>query len=589
MQGPNMLFFKMIIAAGICAVTASQVFAQAPMPVDSVSPAAELVTVPPPADSPAVAPAAAVEPATAPVSPAPAPVEPSPAPAAPATPAPAPAAEPAAPAADKAAAKKESADEPKAAGAAGAEKMTGGINAGTVTVDGKQWTRIALCADIPLWKFGVGLDVELFLDDNGNISDKGWQFNPHDKIPSTIFRKLRYLRFNHENDKFFAKVGGLEGVTFGYGFVVNNFTNMLNYPSEKLLGAQVYLNDVSPIGITLQTMVADFHDIRNDGGVLAARLGVKPLKPTGMPILSNLLVAGTYATDLNQYAPAREWTFSGNRNDMDADSIYNRNYFQAITPGAQAELIGAGLLDTSEYVDTIYRDSANAFSIVGADLGLPLVATKKVKLDLYGQAGMTFDDKDGSQAKGWGIGAPGVALSVGPFWSRVEYRHVSGQFQPGYFNQYYLSQRIVRGSTGNPVPVIKENILADESLNGVFGNIGCDIAGIFVLSGTYQRLMGDSALDQRFNASAGVGEKLISKIPKIKIHKLEAFFDKDRIEDNGTFFAITPNYTHYGFRVSVEAVPMTLVTWESRYGRTLDASGKEVDDNSVTIQAGLVF
>ena len=85
--------------------------------------------------------------------------------------------------------------------------MTGGLNAGTVTVDGKQWTRIAVCADIPVWKFGVGLDVELFLDDKGNVSDKGWQFNPHDKIPSTILRKIRYLRFNHETDKVFAKVG----------------------------------------------------------------------------------------------------------------------------------------------------------------------------------------------------------------------------------------------------------------------------------------------------------------------------------------------------------------------------------------------
>ena len=45
----------------------------------------------------------------------------------------------------------------------------------------------------------------------------------------------------------YIKFGGLDNVTLGYGFVVNDFTNMLHYPDEKLLGLQFYLNDLGPI------------------------------------------------------------------------------------------------------------------------------------------------------------------------------------------------------------------------------------------------------------------------------------------------------------------------------------------------------
>lgn len=91
----------------------------------------------------------------------------------------------------------------------GAPRITWELSAGSVTVNNQQWSRLAISPDISIWKFGIALDLELFLDGNGDFSDKGWNFD-HDDWAESLMRKIRYLRFGYENDPVFVKVGGLE-------------------------------------------------------------------------------------------------------------------------------------------------------------------------------------------------------------------------------------------------------------------------------------------------------------------------------------------------------------------------------------------
>src|SRR5690554_70744 len=179
------------------------------------------------------------------------------------------------------------------------------IGAGVVTVNNEQWTRLAIGVDVPIWKFGVFFDLEFFIDSEGRFSNKGWDFK--DEPLEAITRKIRYIRFGHEEDPLFIKFGGLSSVSFGYGFILDRFTNMLHYPDQKLLGLQFYLNDISPLGISLQTMIADFKDFKDDGGLIGARLAITPLKMTDIPLVNRISIGGTYVKDLNQYAPARKW------------------------------------------------------------------------------------------------------------------------------------------------------------------------------------------------------------------------------------------------------------------------------------------
>jgi hypothetical protein len=508
----------------------------------------------------------------------------------------------------------------------GSEGPTYGLIAGSVTIDGQQWTQLMFNVDVPIWRFGVGLDVELFINDQGEFSSKGWDFS-EDKWLESLTRKIRYVRLNHENDPLYIRFMALDDVTLGYGFIVNHFTNTLYYPEEKLLGLQVYLNDVGPIGLTVQSMFADFLDVRNDGGLGAMRVAVKPLKPTGIPLLSGLDIGATYARDENQYAPAREWEFplEGDKYDRDQDSLTDstylhdkygdKDYYDQLVEDHREE----GDYDVRvEHEDAYVQRQENTFAMLGFDVGMPLISSQVLSLDVYGQMGMSMDDEndvaDKEPTEGWGIGAPGVRLKAGPFWAQVEYRYIQGEFQPQYFDRYYLRERLTR----DPI-VTKEEQIESQDLNGAFGEMGMSLGGFIVVSGNYQRLIGDNvhyefhdgsktsytALDQRFEAKATLGQSLLERVPKLS--KAEAYFAKTRMQRTfmqldlvrsdewmpsptasfDRFFERTPN-TYWGYRLSAEVTEGAGITWDTRYGWVWK-DGELVKDNTVTIAAGLSF
>ncbi len=513
------------------------------------------------------------------------------------------------------------------------------IGASMVTVDDngtpEQWTMLGLGVDIPIWRFGVFLDLEIFMNSQGQFANKGWDFR--DNWYESVFRKIRYIRYNHEGDPVFAKFGGLSNVTLGYGFVVNQFTNMLQYPDNKLPGLQFQLNNVTPIGIDLHAFIADFQDFEYDGGVVGGRFALRPMKPTGIPILKGISIGATAAADLDQYAEGRKWKNRLDFNSMDADRdlIFDRAWGEKMgwDKNAMDTLTAAGHLDTHyvnpelEHADT----SHDRFAVIGGDIGVPLIDTKLFGLTVYGQGAMSFDrvsESDRNKTRGWGVGMPGALLTLGPLWAQAEYRHISGEFEPGYFNTYYLKDRILR----RPSVRVKEETLSEQDLNGVFGTLVVDIFGVFTVSGSYQRLVGEAeespvfrkndsslvrenytytSLDQRFEATATVGEKLIDRIPKLT--RAELFFDKRNIqrtymlykrpdgynepvpiapgdgdEPFDKFFGWSPD-TYWGYRLGAEVVSGTSIIWETRHGYKFDNNGEREPDNSVTISVGMGF
>ncbi|MBN1601357.1 MAG: hypothetical protein JW915_07095 [Chitinispirillaceae bacterium] len=478
------------------------------------------------------------------------------------------------------------------------------IGAGLVTVDNEQWTRIALGVDVPIWKFGVFFDLELFVDADGKISDKGWNFK--DDWFEALTRKIRYIRFGQETDPLFVKVGGLSDVSLGYGFLVDRFTNMLHYPDQKLLGLQFNLNDLTPIGLSLQTVVADFKDFRDDGGVLGARLGVKPLKMTQIPILGGLNIAASYAVDLNQYAPARKWDFTLPQDKWDrdqdgiTDSTYLYNMYSKTDIYDQIKDVHrrSGDLDTIiEHKDKWASREEDQYGLIGGDASLPLISSKILNLDLYGQAGIRDDGKHG-----WGIGAPGVALKLAMFWANIEYRRVEGRFTPGYFNTWYLDERIIRNYAdlaGTKIS-IKEDRLHDDDLNGIFGRLGFNISNVLVIDGSYQYMVGKNRdnTDQRFEVTGAIGDLIIQKVPKINM--LEAYYTKTEIGNYvlltdvkgkdyyDKFFDETP-FMYYGYRVGFEITQGASLIWDWRFGYKTKNDGKLISNNFLTVQTAITF
>ncbi|MDD5673259.1 MAG: hypothetical protein PHC61_03780 [Chitinivibrionales bacterium] len=464
------------------------------------------------------------------------------------------------------------------------------IGVGNVTVDGRQWTRLVLSPDIPIWKFGICLDLEFFIDPDGNFSNKGWDFKK-DAWQESLTRKVRYIRFGHETEPLFAKVGGLDNVTLSYGFIMDRFTNMLHYPDQKLLGVQLYLNNIGPLGMTLQTATPDVMEFKDKGGIVAVRGGIMPLKMLKLPLLSNLTIGATYATDLNQYAPARAWQ------NPPLDTAYWRK------KGADSTFLNEYVRLSKQGSDTVYRDSTSPYALLGADAELPIVKTPFFGLDVYAQAGVVADSNFPSGSfTGWGIGMPGVAVNVGPLLARVEYRHIRGEFTPGYFNAYYLDERLMR----YPNPLTKSSGLSDKTLDGIFGTVGMNIVNIFMIDGTYQYMTGAlNALDQRFEARGGIGDVVLSKIPKIK--KVEAFFEKtninrDTVYDSKGQVQYTSNgkikydgffdktqHLYYGYRLGVELAKGATLLWQSRFGFEYNTAFNLVPNNNVSIETVISF
>jgi len=471
------------------------------------------------------------------------------------------------------------------------DKTSFEASAGAVTVDDQQWTRLALGIEVPLWKFGFFFDLEAFFDQQGTISNKGWNFK--DDPVNAIARKIRYVRFGHEKDPLYIKVGGLSNVTLGYGFIVDRFTNMLHYPDQKLFGAQFSLNDVTPAGITLQLMGADLLELRDTyhGGMGAARLAIRPLKSSGYPIISNLAIGASISYDRNVYAQARDWKFSKEQ------SLIQSAFDSGILPDSAVN----AWLDSNGYnTDSIKNviDNENAakakvapFGIYGVDISLPIISTPLISLDLYAQSGIRMDT-----VRGWGIGAPGAALKVWRLSASLEYRHTEGRFAPGFFGPYYLDERLIR----SPSIYSKADSLKDDTLNGVFGRLGFDIADVLVIDGAYQYLVGStgSSKDQRFEITGSIGKLITDRIPKIK--KLEAYLYKTNIGSdivkydstgNATydkFFEKTP-FMYYGYRLGFEISPGATLICDTRFGYKRDSDGKITDNNNVSVQTAFSF
>ena len=47
---------------------------------------------------------------------------------------------------------------------------------GAVTIDGKIWNQIALRPVLPFGKLAIAFDMVLYIDQDGNVHDEGWDF-----------------------------------------------------------------------------------------------------------------------------------------------------------------------------------------------------------------------------------------------------------------------------------------------------------------------------------------------------------------------------------------------------------------------------
>lgn len=171
------------------------------------------------------------------------------------------------------------------------------VNAGlTFTqIDGQNFVGLVLNPEFSIGKVGVGLNVPILygLDDN--------------KVRTDIFedgvgpaRLITYLRYGvQKRDPVYFRIGQLDGVSIGFGGLVNNYTNSTSLEKRKL-GLHLDFNWRGLGGV--EAMYSDFDPASQN--LLVIRPYARPLATTGIPIVNTFEVGAIFASDKDQTAIA---------------------------------------------------------------------------------------------------------------------------------------------------------------------------------------------------------------------------------------------------------------------------------------------
>jgi hypothetical protein len=271
--------------------------------------------------------------------------------------------------------------------------FTGGINLGSdVILSGpgnspETWTRLGFQPDFSFGKIGIGLDLTFHFI-LYKTSDKALTIYPGDWIPSggknvfdVYLPKLLYVRYGLKGeDPFFAKLGSIDDLSLGNGFIMSNYSNMHWMPQQRIFGLDLGL-DGALFGVPYVGIEALTGNLaRLD--VVGGRLFARPLIGTSIPVLKNMQVGATFVTDTQP-------------------DLYN--------PTATA---------------------AKAVSAFGADITLPILGGKAFPL-----VGFTDVAMDPNQSAGWMIGGAGRLLGL--FTYGAQLRILQNGFIPSYFDANY--------------------------------------------------------------------------------------------------------------------------------------------------------
>lgn len=371
-------------------------------------------------------------------------------------------------------------------------------------IDGKPHYRVSFRPEISFSQVGIGLDLNLDFDPEGKLRTEN--FNEASDYLSII----RYIRYGLKNDPVFIKVGALDYYTLGHGSIMQHFNNSPTYDNRRI-GLVVDL-DLGKFGI--ESIMGSF----SPAGVFGVRGYVRPLQlssASDIPILGNLEVGASYVRDLNEDA-----------------GVIAGNYIHA----------------DEEFKVT---SDTGAISIVGFDIGLPLLNSSVTDITLYA---------DYSKIINFGSGvATGVMFDFNlstllNISAKLERRFNSGKYIPAYFNSMHEIERFkVDSSKGTFVSKALALNSITENMNGFYGDLLVRVLNLFDIYGSYQRLDKES--------KSGILNLRTAIEPESAPFVLRAGYDKINIQSEKDLFTLDDRsylFTEVGYK-PVEYILVSIV------------------------------
>ncbi len=510
------------------------------------------------------------------------------------------------------------------------------LSMGSVTVDQEQLYRLSLRPDFPMGRLGLGLDLELFVERNGDLGARGWQAGSSTQTFDSILRKIYYVRYGRPNDAVYVKIGALNDVTLGYGLIIDNYRNTLHYPGLKKTGLQFRIANLAGTNIGLEGAINNLQDFQEGGALVGLRAFGRA---------AGIELGVTLVADLDQYSGLRDSDSDGVPDpidafpedghfalDNDADGVPdhldsdddNDGIIDADADSGLSAALASALLGLNAQYGNAFpidqdvdrhkpfnrnRVGRDFFSIWGVDASYPLIRDLGVALKLYGQFALLMDDDDAlsdfaaqqqgvapgnRQATGFGIAAPGLWLSLGPLNGQLDFRHFRRDFDARYFDELYELDRAHLDRATGQAQSKDARLGHSNNLSGFFGHLSTELGSYAYASVSYQYLTGTDDPKQQLIASASLSRKLLKYVPRLK--RAYAYFYKNNIgrslNEEGTgrddFFEPTPD-TSYGFDIGLNMKEGTAVRWDTRFLFERTANGRLQRHKIMTLETVFDF
>ncbi|MFQ6676133.1 MAG: FecR domain-containing protein, partial [Fidelibacterota bacterium] len=409
-----------------------------------------------------------------------------------------------------------------------------GLGIGSATIDGTIYNQFALRPELRFGKLGIGLDLVLYIDNEGNIRPDEWD------EASDLIDKFLYVRWAEKADPFWFKVGALEGVTLGYGGILNGYSNMMEFPSVRRVGLNTGFNFA---GFGTEIFLANVKDFSR-GGTLMGLRGTYTLSEK-IP----LTVGANFIMDMNQFSGLEDRDRDDIPNIFDAfpqkefelPSSYPQGAFghdpgdvlsgedyavDSDNDGIPDELDydrdGDGLTDyypadTTRQFPLSYPLDPDPFSLkenrstatgITVDIGYPVLRTRMIGAVVYAEYNrLTFPLVEAPQFQrpeksGTGITAPGIRAQLFGFLNlSFEYRIKQDYFVPQFFDQAYDLNRVVArfpsGEEGGAEVLTKDMLIFEDSLSvldtkGVYGSASFSLLNLASFSAALTRMAAEA-------------------------------------------------------------------------------------------------
>jgi len=463
--------------------------------------------------------------------------------------------------------------------------MGGGI--GTVMMGGETYSQFRLMPELVLGKFGLGLDIELLIDSEGNIREEDW-----DEFEDYV-NKIYYLRYGQRGDSFYGKIGGFPYYTLGHGLIMKDYSNMLRYPQVRQLGVQ--LGGKLPFaGLELEAFTSNITE--ND--ILAGRVVAAPLKEMNLPIISNIKLGATVVHDANQYNGLLDSDddnyadvfddFPDNadyHNLVDYEIEFYQSLYEELFPDSN-DVAFENWFYNSPTLNDLRNPSMSELgeediTVFGVDYEIPLLQTDLLFFSHYGELAQIIDHN-------MGFIFPGFYAKFLIFNMNLEFRKYQDDFMPAYFDNLYEEQRAVAfiNEEDSTSVKLKEDLLAETTESkGWHASLTSNLFQVLLLTVTYEDMYGED--DENIKSLWGKLAFNNTFIPKLSIAEVnysQTGFDKLK------YFKTPSSLIEGRLGFSMSANTELVGTYQERYV-DLDGNGKikGKDETIKTMNFGVEF